>query len=211
MSSALFRRGLSLAAVCGVLFVGSLSSFVFSDDEETDTGARLPGAIGGGIPTREKSNDVNPPTSSFNDSESDDAKSDPALQAVGGLGIGHIQSTLGLIGVTADAFAKDTYDAKKVDDLMSGTINGIEAVKKLLRRLQDEKLSDSDEEFIDRMIVTYNALQREAKALSTFVKSKKPSDGEAFEKARIQAIKKLNQLTLDDEEGGVSQSSASGK
>ena len=59
------------------------------------------------------------------------------LQAVGGLGVGHIQSSLGLIGVTADAFAKEVYTAKQVEDLMNGTINGIEAVKKLLRRLQE--------------------------------------------------------------------------
>jgi hypothetical protein len=97
-----------------------------------------------------------------------------------------------------------------VDDLMTGTMNGIEAVKKLLLRLQAENLSDSDEEFIDRMIVTYNALQREAKALSTFVRSKLPSDGQAFEKARLQAINKLSQLTIEDDESPTTRSSTGG-
>jgi hypothetical protein len=117
------------------------------------------------------------------------------LQAVGGLGVGHIQSSLGLIGVTADAFAKDVYTARQVEDLMNGTINGIEAVKKLLRKLQDAKLTDDDEEYIDRMVTVFNALQREAKALITYAKSRKPADAEVFDAARKSALTKLNQLT----------------
>lgn len=119
------------------------------------------------------------------------------LQAVGGLGVGHIQSSLGLIGVTADAFAKDVYTPKQVEDLMTGTINGIEAVKKLLRRLQETDLSDDDEEYIDRMVNVYNALQREAKALVIFAKSKKPADAEIFDSARKAAVMKLGQLTQE--------------
>ena len=120
------------------------------------------------------------------------------LQAVGGLGVGHIQSSLGLIGVTADASAKDVYSAKQVEDLMNGTINGIEAVKKLLRRLQETDLSDDDKEYIDRMVNVYNALQREAKALVTFAKSRKPADAEIFDAARRSAVMKLGQLTDGD-------------
>ena len=84
------------------------------------------------------------------------------LQAVGGLGVGHIQSSLGLIGVTADAFAKEVYTAKQV-------------------------------------VNVYNALQKEAKALVTFAKSKKPADAELFDAARKAAVAKLGQLT---ESGG---------
>lgn len=120
------------------------------------------------------------------------------LQAVGGLGVGHIQSTLGLIGVTADAYAKDVYTPKQVEDLMNGTVNGIEAVKKLLRRLQETDLGEDDREYIDRMISVYNGLQREAKALVVFAKSRKPSDAELFDAARKAAVAKLGQLTEGD-------------
>ncbi|MDB5342264.1 MAG: hypothetical protein JWP89_641 [Schlesneria sp.] len=136
------------------------------------------------------------PVRSQDKSEIEDANA--TLQAVGGLGIGHIQSSLGLIGVTADAFAKDVYTPKQVEDLMNGTINGIESVKKLLRRLQENELTDDDEEYIDRMINVYNALQREAKALVTFAKSKKPADAEIFDTARKAAVVKLAQLTEGD-------------
>ena len=123
------------------------------------------------------------------------------MQAVGGLGIGHIQSTLGLIGVTADAFAKEAYDAKKVEGLMKSTNDSIEVAKKLLRKLQDTRLSADDEDFVDRMIGAYNALQREAKALANFSKTRKPADAEAFAKARKMAIEKIDRLT--DNEGST--------
>ena len=53
------------------------------------------------------------PVNSQEKSDVEDANA--MLQAVGGLGIGHIQSSLGLIGVTADAFAKDVYTPKQVE------------------------------------------------------------------------------------------------
>ena len=181
MSTLLVRRVSWLVVLCGVLYVGSLAGTVRSDDSETESTKLAPV-------------DTAPPMPVQSEEEGS-----PALQAVGGLGIGHIQSTLGLIGVTADAFAKDAYDTKKVDGLMTSTINSIEVVKKLLRRLQDTKLSAADEDFIDRMIGAYNALQREAKALSNFAKSRKPADAEVFAKARKMAIDKIDKLTVDDD------------
>ncbi len=175
MSGQLICRTSWFLVLCGAVYGGLFLGTVNSEDKEISK----------------------PPVSVGNTTDGDD-EGNPALQAVGGLGIGHIQSTLGLIGVTADAFAKEAYDAQKVNDLMIGTINGIEAVKKLLRKLQDSNLSDADQEFIDRMIGAYNALQREAKALAAFADSRKPSDADAFEKARRAAVAKLGQLTSED-------------
>ena len=181
MSALLIRRVLWLVMLCGVLYAGSLAGTVRSDDSDSKNPKPVPVETVTPVP------------------EVGEEEGNPALQAVGGLGIGHIQSTLGLIGVTADAFAKEAYDAKKVEGLMTSTINGIEVVKKLLRKLQDTKLADADEDFIDRMIGAYNALQREAKALSNFAKSRKPADAEAFAKARKLAIEKIGNLTADDD------------
>lgn len=178
MSAVLIRRVSWLMVLCGVFYVGSLVGTVRSDDSETESAKPTPA-------------DTVPPMPEGEEEERGNA----VLQAVGGLGIGHIQSTLGLIGVTADAFAKEAYDAKKVEGLMASTINSIEVVKKLLRKLQDTKLSASDEDFIDRMIGAYNALQREAKALSNFARSRKSADAEAFAKARKMAIEKIDNLT----------------
>ena len=120
------------------------------------------------------------------------------LQAIGGLGVGHIQSTLGLIGVIADTVSKDIYTQKQIDDLMNGTVNGLESPKRMLRRLQDSDISGDDSEFLDRMISVFNALQREARALVVFSKSRKPDDAASFEKSRKTVLKKLSDLTHQD-------------
>ena len=180
MSDLLIRRVSWLVVLCGVVYAGSLAGTVRSDDSEPPS--PRPAPVETVTPLHEES----------------DEEGNPALQAVGGLGIGHIQSTLGLIGVTADAFAKEAYDAHKVEGLMTSTHNGIEVVKKLLRKLQDTQLSPDDEEFIQRMLGAYIALQREAKALSNFAKSRKPADAAAFAKARKLAIDKIDNLTADD-------------
>lgn len=121
------------------------------------------------------------------------------LQAIGALGVGHIQSTLGLIGVLADSLSKNLYNPKQVDDLMNGTINGLESPKRMLRRLQESNISADDVEFLDRMVSIFNALQREAKALAVYAKSRKPEDAVKFEKARKDALRKLGELTHQEE------------
>ena len=121
------------------------------------------------------------------------------LQAIGALGVGHIQSTLGLIGVIADSVTKEIYSQKQIEDLMQGTINGLELPKKMLRRLQDANISPEDAEFLDRMISVFNALQKEANALIVYSKSRKIDDAQKFERERRLVIKKLSDLTQRDE------------
>lgn len=126
---------------------------------------------------------------------------DPVLAAVGGLSVGHMHTSQGLIGVTADAFAKDVYEAETVAELMGGLIGGIEANKKLLRKLQETELSDEDEQFIDGIIGVYNSLDAEAKSLIKFSTSKSQTDAKAFEKARKTAVARLQKLLGEDEDG----------
>ncbi len=180
MPALLVRRISWLMVLSGVLSVGWLARTVRSDDSESP---------------QPVSAEVENPTPA--DGHEEDGS--PALMAVGALGIGQIQSTLGLIGVTADAFAKEIYDAKKVEGLMASTISSLDNSKKQLRKLQDSKLSPNDEEFINRMLGAYIALQREAKALSNFAKSRKSADADAFAKARKAAIEKIDHMTMEAE------------
>ncbi len=122
-----------------------------------------------------------------------------ALEAIGGLAVGHVQSTMGFVGVTADAFAKEVYKPAQVEELMTGVVNSIDATKKLLRKLQDTELSDEDEAFLDGLIGVYNALQVEAKALIKFSQTKNAADAEAFEKARKAVVSKYEKLVDADE------------
>lgn len=121
------------------------------------------------------------------------------LQAIGALGVGHIQSTLGMIGILADSLSKDLYSAKQVEDLMNGTINGLESPKRMLRKLQDSNISADDVEFLDRMVSVFNALQREAKALAVYAKGRKTDEAIQFEKARKLALRKLGELTQQED------------
>lgn len=130
----------------------------------------------------------------------DEEAGDPALEAIGGLAVGHMHSSLGFVGVTADAFAKDVYEADTVEELMGGVVGGIDATKKLLRKLQDSELSDEDEQFIDGIIGVYNAISAEAKALVKFAKSEDDTDAKAFEKARQTAVSRLQKLIGNEEE-----------
>lgn len=131
----------------------------------------------------------------------DDDEADPALECVGGLSVAHGHTSLALIGVTADAFAKDVYPAETVAELMGGLIGGIDANKKMLRKLQaSDELSDEDEAYVDGVLGLYNALEAEAKALIKFTKSKSEADAMAFEKARLAAVAKLNKLLGEEDE-----------
>lgn len=121
------------------------------------------------------------------------------LQAIGSLGVGHIQSCLGFIGVIADSISKGTYTQKQIEDLMQGTVNGLELPKKMLRRLQDANISEEDKEFLDRMISVFNALQREANSVSVYAKSRKLDDAQKFERDRRLVLKKLADLTQRDD------------
>jgi hypothetical protein len=120
------------------------------------------------------------------------------LQAIGGLGVGQITSTIGLVGALADIVSKENYTQKRLEDVLNETITGLDSPKKLLRRLQDANISDSDAEFLDKMIGVYNALQRESRDLITYVKSNKPEDAQRFENSRQTVLRKLADLTQQD-------------
>lgn len=121
------------------------------------------------------------------------------LQSIGALGVGYIQSTLGLVGVLADTVSREIYSPKQVEDLMNGTITGLDGPKRMLRNLQESNISGDDAEFLDRMISVFNALQQEARALAVFAKSRKPEDAANYEKERRRVLRKLAELTRQDE------------
>lgn len=132
------------------------------------------------------------------DKDDDHASDRPAniqLQTIGALGVGYIQSTLGLIGVLADSISKETYTPKQIEDLMNGTVTGLDGPKRMLRNLQKSNVSGDDAEFLDRMIGVFNALQQEARALAVFAKSRKPEAAVNYEKERRRVVRKLAELT----------------
>jgi cob(I)alamin adenosyltransferase len=135
------------------------------------------------------------------DEKDDDAKKGAAtLGAVGGLSVISANSTILLIGVTADAFAKDVYKPEQVRAIMKPIIKQLDAVSNLLRKVQEAGLSEQDDDYVDQIIEMYRLLQDEARALDKFVIKKGESEAKAFEKARQAAVKALGKLTGEDKD-----------
>jgi hypothetical protein len=132
------------------------------------------------------------------DKEASAKKESATLGAVGGLSVISANSTFLLIGVTADAFAKDVYGPEQVRGIMKPIIKQLDAVSNLLRKVQDEGLGEQDDDFIDQIVELYRLLQDEARALDKYVVKKGEPEAKAFEKARKAALKALGKLTGED-------------
>lgn len=134
----------------------------------------------------------------------DDDKAEKAaaaqLEAIGGLSMVTARNTFLLIGVTADAFAKQAYKGDQVEAIMKSVIRQLDTVSNQLRKLQDAELSEANDQYVDQIVSVYRLLQDQARALDKFVA--KPGEGtaNAFEKARKAALTALDKLAGDDKE-----------
>lgn len=88
----------------------------------------------------------------------DDRPENVRSQAIGALGVGYIQSTLGLIGVLADSIAKEMYNLRKFEFLTGGIVTGLDGPKQILSNLKKSTVTRDDAEFLDRMIGLMAAL-----------------------------------------------------
>jgi cob(I)alamin adenosyltransferase len=140
------------------------------------------------------------PKAEAEEKDEDTKKESATLGAVGGLSVITANSTFLLIGVTADAFAKDAYKPDQVRGIMKPIIKQLDAVSNLLRKVQEEGLSEQDDDYIDQIVELYRLLQDEARALDKFVIKKGESEAKAFEKARKAALKALGKLTGEDKD-----------
>jgi hypothetical protein len=127
-------------------------------------------------------------------------KESATLGAVGGLSVISANSTFLLIGVTADAFAKEVYTPEQVRGIMKPIIKQLDAVSNLLRKVQEEGLSEQDDDYIDQIVELYRLLQDEARALDKFVVRKGDGEAKSFEKTRKAALKALGKLTGEDKD-----------
>jgi hypothetical protein len=132
--------------------------------------------------------------------DEDAKKGSATLGAVGGLSVITANSTFLLIGVTADAFAKDAYTPDQVRGIMKPIIKQLDAVSNLLRKVQEEGLSEQDDDYIDQIVELYRLLQDEARGLDKFVIKRGDSELKGFDKARKAALKALNKLSGEDKD-----------
>jgi len=116
------------------------------------------------------------------------------LRAIGSHGASYIYTTYGYIGVLADAYVKDVYDAEKVEQLMSEVIGIIDANKQNLEAVKAEGLSGDDAESVEEMIQIYALLQSQSEALIKFSKSRDPEAAKTFESTRKAVWPKIAKL-----------------
>ena len=121
----------------------------------------------------------------------EEVKTDDRLVCIGALAGAHIYTTYGYVGTVADGYAHDVYKAEKVQDLMKEVIGLAEVSMKQLKTVRNGNIVDADRKVIDDVSEVYALLQKEAKALSEYSKSKNKDDLAKFEEARTAAWPKI--------------------
>ena len=124
----------------------------------------------------------------------DEVKDDPRLVAIGSLAGSHVYTTYGYIGVTADAFGKQVYDADRVEQLMKEVMGLCDANSKLLDKLLEGNIVESDKKAIREIGLIYDGLRMEAAALVQFAKTKDEDDVKSFDAARKAVWPKIQKL-----------------
>lgn len=123
------------------------------------------------------------------------SEDDLCLETIGGFGGIHIYTTYAFIGVTADSFSKNVYDATRVKGMMDDTSNMLNKMTELLTQLEkSDMVTEADKAYIGEMIEIIALLKEEAESLSAFAASKNPEDVERFALARKKAWPKIKQL-----------------
>jgi hypothetical protein len=123
--------------------------------------------------------------------KAEEGKTDERLVCIGALSGAHIYTTYGYIGTVADGYAHDVYKAEKVQELMKEVVGLSEVSMKQLKAVRDGNIVDVDKKVIDDVSEVYGLLQKEAKALSDYTKSKDKDDLAKFEAARTAAWPKI--------------------
>jgi hypothetical protein len=122
------------------------------------------------------------------------ADSNVYLETVGGFGGSYIYMTYAYIGVTADAYSEDIYQAEQVQIMMDETVGMLNNLIGMLQKVRDTDIVDNDKRFIDDMIEVLGLLKREAQALSTYAASKDPEDIKKYDEARKEVWPRIKQL-----------------
>jgi len=116
------------------------------------------------------------------------------LETIGGLGGSYIYMIYAYIGVTADAYSRDIYEGEQIKVMMDETVNMLNTLMNLLRKVERTDVVASDKVFIDSMIEVFLLLKDEAHALATYAVSKDPADVERYDQARKTVWPKIKQL-----------------
>ncbi len=120
-------------------------------------------------------------------------RDDPALYAVGALGVSNLYSTYFLLGTLADGYATGAYTGEFADELARDVIGLSESAVEVLEELADDDgLVDGDRDLLRRMVSAYRLLINQAWGLIAYVED--GTDTEVWFRYRRAAWDEISEL-----------------
>jgi hypothetical protein len=116
------------------------------------------------------------------------------LETIAGFGGIYIYMTYAYIGVAADAYSKDIYEAEHIKNMMEETVNMLNNLTQLLAKVQATDLSAEDKEFVQDLVHVMGLLKIESESLAAFAVSNDPADVARYEEARKKAWPEISKL-----------------
>lgn len=116
------------------------------------------------------------------------------LNTIGAFSAGLVLQAYGYIGLLADALSRGVYEPRMVSEMLAETTSYLRNVSAQLQKYPPEYLAGPDRRFIASMVEILNLLISEAEALSAFAQSKSKADLDKYEKARDQALERIDRI-----------------
>lgn len=118
-------------------------------------------------------------------------------EAFGGISAISLYNTYITVGIIADNYSNETYDANKVVTFMDEQIGMIKSVNEMLSKCTKPTktgLTADDCEYIKKMIKCLEYLQNEAQGLKDYVNSNSDTDLTHFDTNRKKAWEMISEL-----------------
>jgi hypothetical protein len=123
-----------------------------------------------------------------------EAKQDPKLVAIGGLSVTALYMSFVTVGVTADAFGKEAYEAKQVADMMTEVSNLMKTNSRQLGAIPREGIAKEEVTYIDEITAVMGMIGEYSQLLSAYAKDKTEAKAKAFDQKREATWVRLKKL-----------------
>jgi hypothetical protein len=119
---------------------------------------------------------------------------DDRLYLIGAMGATEVYLTYAYIGAVGDGFVKETYDAQKVNELMTEVGRMTDHLITQLKKVRDGELTDEDRKAIDQMIEINELLHKQSQSLIAYSESQTVETAQSFDEVRKAVWPKISTL-----------------
>ncbi|MBI2899064.1 MAG: hypothetical protein HYY17_02700 [Planctomycetes bacterium] len=121
-------------------------------------------------------------------------KDDPKLLAIGGLGGSAVYFSFLLVGTTADAFGKESYDADQVKTIVDSVMTLLKTNADQIAAVRRGGLTEEDDKYANELIVVLGMIRDYAKLLGDYAKGKDPKVAQKFDDQRKKTWERVKKL-----------------